>query len=137
MLLGLEMHQLALKCAEVGLNALRPGQFSLEPCYRYDSRTGRVTLVSPEERQALLRQGRSCELAGSLVPDVVIHSGDPRQALAVYDFKFPCVNSDQEPQWRQYPEGHPHAGRRQGEVYEQALNTTKVWRTVPRLGVIR
>lgn len=137
MLLGREMHQVALQCVEERLSALLPGRFSLEPCYRYDSRTGRVSFVSPEERRALLRLGRSCELAGSLMPDVVIHSGDPLQAQAVYDFKFPCVNSDQAPEWRTYPRGHPHANRHQGQVYERGLNTSEVWRVVPRLGVIR
>lgn len=137
MQLGLEMHERALKCAGDGLDALRPDGFSLEPCYQYDKQTGRVSLVSPEERQALLRQGRSCELLGSLVPDIVIHTGDPLQAQAVYDFKFPCVNIDRVPEWRPYPQGHPHAGLHQGEVYGQALSTTKVWRVIPRLGVIR
>lgn len=137
MLLGQEMHEVALKCAGDGLNELRPDGFSLEPCYRYDKQTGRISLVSPEERQALLRQGRSCELVGSIVPDIVIHTGDPLQAQAVYDFKFPCVNSDKVPEWRRYPNGHPHAGNPQGKVYEKALNTPKVWRVVPRQGVIR
>jgi hypothetical protein len=136
MQLGQLMHQEALKCSEDELNELLPGRFSLEPCYRYDSASGRVSLVSPEERQSLLRQGRSCELLGSLVPDVVIHTGNPLEAEAVYDFKFPCVNSDEAPSWREYPRGHPHAGRQQGAVYEQAFNTS-VGRVVPRLGVIR
>lgn len=137
MLLGQEMHEVALKCAGDGLNELSPDGFSLEPCYRYDKQTGRFEPLSPEERRALLRQGRSCELVGSIVPDVVIHTGDPLQVYDVYDFKFPCVNSDQEPGWRRYPEGHPHAGRYQGEVYETALGTPHVWRVAPRWGVIR
>jgi len=136
MLLGQQMHLEALRCAEEKLNELLPGRFSLEQCYRYDAASGRVSLVSPEERKSLLRQGRSCELLGSLVPDVVIHAGNPREVEAIYDFKFPCVNSDQAPSWREYPPGHPHAGRNQGDVYRDAFKT-KVGRVVPRLGVIR
>ncbi len=135
MLLGREMHQEALKCTEEKLGEVLPDRFSLEPCYRYDPRTGRATLINPEEKQALLRQGRSCELVGTINPDVVIHTGNPLEAQAVYDFKFPCVNSDRTPQWNTYPRGHPHAGRQQGTVYRDALNTN-VSRVVPRLGVI-
>ncbi len=133
---GQLMHQEALKCTEDTLNELLPGRFSLEQCYRYDPESGRVSLVSIEERQALLRQGRGCELLGSLVPDVVIHTGRPLEVEAIYDFKFPCVNSDEVPSWRVYPPGHPHAGLRQGAVYRNAFNTS-VGRVVPRLGVIR
>ncbi len=135
MQLGQLMHQEALKCTEDTLNELLPGRFSLEQCYRYDPASGKVSLVSPEERQALLRQGRSCELLGSLVPDVVIHTGNPLEAEAVYDFKFPCVNSDGPPSWREYPPEHPYAGRRQGEIYERAFKTI-VRRVAPRWGVI-
>jgi hypothetical protein len=133
---GQLMHQEALKCTEDTLNEFLPGRFSLEQCYRYDPESGRVSLVSPEERQALLRQGRGCELLGSLVPDVVIHTGNPLEAEAVYDFKFPCVNGDGVPSWREYPPGHPHAGLKQGEVYLDAFKTS-VRRVAPRWGVIR
>lgn len=136
MQLGQLMHQEALRCAEDSLNELLPGRFSLEQCYRYDPESGRVSLVSPEERKALLRQGRSCELLGSLVPDVVIHTGNPLEAEVIYDFKFPCVNSADEPSWRMYPPGHSHAGLAQGAVYRQAFKTN-VWRVAPRWGVIR
>ncbi len=136
MQLGQEMHEVALKCAGEGLNERLPDRFSLEPCYRYDKQTGRITLVSPEERRALLRQGRSCELVGSLVPDVVIHLGDPLRAQAVYDFKFPCVNSDVPSPWRVYPKEHPHADKTQQEMYREALNVNTVSRVLPRLGVI-
>jgi hypothetical protein len=135
MLLGREMHQEALQCTEEKLGEVLPDRFSLEPCYRYDAQTGRTTLISSGEKQALLRQGRSCELVGTISPDVVIHTGNPLEAQAVYDFKFPCVNSDRTPQWNTYPPGHPHAGRQQGTVYRDALNTN-VSRVVPRLGVI-
>jgi hypothetical protein len=136
MQLGQEMHTVALRCAAEGLNERLPDRFSLEPCYRYDKQTGRITLVSPEERRALLRQGRSCELVGSLVPDVVIHLGDPLRAQAVYDFKFPCVNSDVPARWRVYPKEHPHADKTQQEMYREALNVNTVSRVLPRLGVI-
>ncbi|XXF77789.1 hypothetical protein P2318_32780 [Myxococcaceae bacterium GXIMD 01537] len=135
MLLGVEMHKEALACTETALNDLRPGQFSLEPCYRYDRSTGRTTLIDADERRALLRQGRSCELVGSLVPDVVLHLGNPLQIQAVYDFKFPCVSSDKRPTWREYPPGHPHGGTSQGEIYAKALSPY-VFQVVPHLGVL-
>ncbi|CAM3948723.1 hypothetical protein COSO111634_29725 [Corallococcus soli] len=36
MILGEEMHRIALRCAAEKLNELRPGGFSLEPTYKYD-----------------------------------------------------------------------------------------------------
>jgi hypothetical protein len=130
--LGLEMHEVALQCAEMRLRELRPGGFSLKPRYRYDRRTGQKSLVSAEEKDALLRQGGEA-LKGTLEPDVVIHSGDPLQVQAVYDFKFRCVNTDGRPGWRSYPEGHPHAGRSQGQMYRDALGPEPQIVT-PRLG---
>ncbi len=80
--------------------------------------------------------GWRCKLVGSLVPDVVIHLGDPLRAQAVYDFKFPCVNSDVPSPWRVYPKEHPHADKTQQEMYREALNVNTVSRVLPRLGVI-
>ena len=136
MQLGQLMHLDALKCAEDGLNVFLPGRVSREQSYPNHPHTGRLSPGSPEERQALLRQGRSCELLGSLVPDVVIHTGNPVEAEAIYDFKFPCVNGADVPPWREYPSGHPHAGHKQGEVYQQAFNAN-VSRVAPRWGVVR
>jgi hypothetical protein len=89
MRLGTEMHEVAARCAQEELSRLRPGGFSVESRYRYDSRTGRWKQVSPEEERALEESGNRGELRGTLKPDVVIHSGDPSNVLAVYDFKFP------------------------------------------------
>ena len=136
MRMGEEMHREALRCTEEKLSKLRPKGFSVEPRYRYDPRTGRTTRVSPEEAEALLRQGRGSELRGTLVPDVTLHPGDPLNVEAIYDFKFPCVNTDEVPGWRDYPRGHPFEGFSQGEMYERALGKTPA-RIVPRLGVIR
>jgi hypothetical protein len=85
---GLEKHALALQCAQKSLDKLMPGRFSLEQRYRYDRTTRRKQLVSREEARALLRQGCGEQLKGTLVPDVVIHSGNPLEVLAVYDYKF-------------------------------------------------
>ena len=133
--LGLEMHEAALHCTEVRLSALRPGQFSLEPRYRYDSRMKQWKQVSPEQERALEESGNRGELRGSLVPDVVIHSGDPLHPQAVYDFKFPCTNVDQPLRWDEYPPEHPYAGSTQKEMYNSALSV-KPLRVMPRLGVI-
>jgi hypothetical protein len=134
--LGAEMHEDARKCAERVLDSLWPGGFSLEQIYRFDRRTGRKKLVSAEEERLLAETGNGGELAGSLRPDVVLHSGDPLQPQAVYDFKFPCVDTDRLPPWSDYPSGHPYEDSTQGEMYEEAFGGN-VARIAPRWGVIR
>jgi hypothetical protein len=136
MRLGTEMHEAARQCAEEELNKLRPGGFSLEQRYRYDGRTGRKKLVSTAEEQALKDSGNQGELRGTVKPDVVIHSGDPIDVRAIYDFKFPCVNPDDVPEWDSYPKGHPYQGMGQGEIYQRILGH-KPARITPRWGVIR
>lgn len=136
MQLGCVMHEVALRCARKALDTLRPGGFSLEQRYRYTHDSQKLELVSNEEARSLLRQGCGDELIGTLVPDVVIHEGDPLQVQAIYDFKFPCVNSDRPPRWREYTPGHPYHPFSQGELYREALGA-EVRRVVPRLGVIR
>jgi hypothetical protein len=135
-LLGDEMHEEARQCAERYLSALRPGGYSLEQRYRYDKQTGRKKLVSPEEERLLEETGNGGELKGSLKPDVVIHSGDPLDVQAVYDFKFPCMNTGQVAPWSVYSEGSPFAGQNQGFVYQKILGQNPA-RIMPRLGVIR
>jgi hypothetical protein len=126
MLLGKQKHRLALQCAELELGKLIPKHFSLEQRYRQDPQTGQTQLVSREEARALLQRGCGAELEGTIVPDVVIHSGNPLEALAVYDLKFPCPFSN-EPSWRDYEEGHPHHGSNQGDIYRNFL------RVIPKL----
>lgn len=135
MRLGIEMHEVARNCAEEALGKMRPGGFSLEQRYRPDMETGEKELVSAQEEQALEESGNGGELKGTLKPDVVIHQGDPLNALAVYDFKFPCVSSDSIPEWNQYPDGHPFAGFSQGEMYQNFI-ALLVARIIPRLGVV-
>jgi hypothetical protein len=134
--LGTEMHEEALECVGERLDKLRPGGFSLEQRYRYDRRTGRKKLVSPEEERLLEETGNGGELLGTLVPDVVIHMGDPLDVQAIYDFKFPCVNIDTVSDWNVYPRGHPYQYSGQGKMYHEALGVMPA-RVVPRLGIIR
>lgn len=117
--LGLEMHEVALACAQAKLGELGL-KFSLKPRYRFNRKTKEKSLISPEEKAELLRQGGE-ELKGTLEPDVVIHTGDPLQVLAVYDFKFRCVDFDKKPEWRRYPAGHRYAGKFQGQIYREAF----------------
>jgi len=133
MRLGVEQHQVALQCAEEKLGKLKPGGFSLSPRYRYDPATGKAEYLPRETVQDLLRQGRSAELRGTLEPDVVIHGGAPHQVQAVYDYKFPCMNTDQRSRWREYPEGRVDAISNQGKLYETALGVTPM-RVQPHLG---
>jgi len=118
MQLGTEMHQVALQCAKERLGQLRPGGFSLEPTYRYDSRSGQTKYL------------------GTIAPDVVIHTGNPLHVQAVYDFKFPCFHLDDMPHWNTYPPGHPHHRIAQGHLYEAALSAPAA-RVAPRIGVQR
>jgi hypothetical protein len=136
MLLGEEMHQVALQCAQGRLDTLRPGGYSLEPCYRYNRPARQISLVPAEERLALLCDGRGSELRGTLRPDVVLHTGDPLQVQAVFDFKFPCVNSGGPPRWNTYPRGHAYDGETQGDLYKEALGP-EPRRIVPRWGVLQ
>lgn len=115
MQLGAEKHRLALQCTAKKLGALIPGRFSLEQRYRYNPQTGKTELVSREETRRLLKQGCGNELKGTIVPDVVIHSGDPLEVQAAYDFKFPCPSSNL-PDWVKYANGS-----NQGDAYRRLL----------------
>lgn len=136
MQLGEEMHRSALQCTQEKLSKLRPGGFSLEPRYRYDRVRRTITYVSPAEERALKSQGRWNELRGTIVPDIVLHDGNPLHVQDIYDFKFPCSPSRYSLGWRTYPEGHPYAGLSQEEIYGDALGTPPA-RVTPWLGVIR
>lgn len=134
MQLGVEQHRVALRCAEQKLREIKPGGFSLSPRYRYDSTTGKAEYIPRETVNELLKQGRSAELKGTLEPDVVIHSGAPHQVQAVYDFKFPCVNTDRPSVWRSYSEGRADGIGNQGDLYNKALKVEAA-RVQPHLGV--
>lgn len=135
MRLGSEMHEEALACVGRVLGRLRKGGFSLDPCYRYDKQTKKRTFVSCQEVKDLLDRGCGDELLGTIRPDVVLHSGDPLDIQAVFDFKFRCVNSAEPPKWRVYPETSPHHGCNQGEVYQDALGVEPVI-IFPRWGIL-
>lgn len=135
MQLGLEMHENARDCAHTALSLLVPGRFSLEQRYLYDRQARRKRPLSAEEERLLEETGNQGELRGSLKPDVVIHTGDLLAVLAIYDFKFPCVNRDTVSDWSRYPKGHPYQGLTQSDMYEEVLNQ-KPARVLPRLGVI-
>jgi hypothetical protein len=118
--LGREKHAVALECLRWRLEALLPGQFLLEPRYRYNRQTQEKSLLSAEEVKQLLESGRGAELVGTLAPDVVIYLGDPLRPIELFEFKFPCPPSNPV-QWREYPKGHPYAGQSQKDVYNAIL----------------
>jgi hypothetical protein len=134
MKLGVKQHQVALQCTGEELQALIPGGFNLSPRYRYDPVTRKTEYIPRETVQELLRQGRSAELRGTLEPDVVIHAGAPHQVQAVFDFKFPCMNTDLNSGWREYSKGRADAAANQGELYRKALKVEPL-RVQPHLGV--
>jgi hypothetical protein len=136
MQLGVEQHEVALRCAAEKLSKLKPGGDSLSPRYSYDPGTRRTEYIPREIVEELLRQGRGEELRGTLEPDIVIHEEDPRRVQDAYDFKFPCMSTGKRSPWRQYPKGHPHGGKDQGELYQQALRVNPA-RVQPHLGVSR
>ncbi|WP_157775411.1 hypothetical protein [Melittangium boletus] len=133
MFLGEEMHRVALACAESRLKVLRPGGFSVEPRYTYNQQTRKWEFMSAEKEAMLLDEGCFGELRGTIKPDIVIHSGNPLLAQAVYDFKFPCVRI-YEGHWCKYTNG-PHQGLMQDAVYYDAL-LVKPLRILPRIGVM-
>ncbi|NOK11711.1 hypothetical protein [Corallococcus exercitus] len=134
--LGNQMHAVALECVEQKFESMMPGRFSIEPTYRFDRRTGTSTLLGKEEVQLLKQPRFRHELKGTLTPDFVIHTGDPLQVIVVYDFKFPCTNTDRPPPWRE-PEGAPRGSPTQKDLYMEALqlDSSQVLRVVPRLGI--
>ena len=135
MRLGTEMHEAAQKCAQERLGKIRSGGFSLEQRYRIDLRTKQKKLVSHEEERLLETSGNGGDLRGTLKPDVVIHSGDALDAQAVYDFKFPCVNTDRFPGWSPFPDGHPFSDFTQGQMYRNHI-APLIGRVAPRLGTL-
>jgi hypothetical protein len=134
MLLGREKHHLAMECIQAKLSELRPRGFKLNQRYRFDERTGRWEPVSDAEVAALLRAGGQ-GLIGTLVPDVVIHTGSLLEILEVYDLKFPCPGTNNA-DWYAYPQGHLYQGQTQGQMYQQAFGGDPA-RVAPRWGVIR
>ncbi len=134
MQLGIEKHKEAIECVKEKLDALISGHFSVEQRYRYDRATGKLELVSTEEEQRLLQQGRKHELKGTIQPDVVVHSGDPLKVRAVYDFKFPCIKGAL-PTWTIYTRP-PYQDLTQGDIYREAFNVPPA-RVAPRRKVIR
>ncbi len=136
MTLGTEKHEAALRCIEAALNRERPGGFRLEQRYRYDQNTKETAVLSEEQAQALLRQGRGDELRKTIRPDVVIDGVDPLRPHAVYDLKFPCPGSNPPTRWHDYPQGHPYFRLDQGAVYDRALGV-KPARVTPGWGVVR
>lgn len=129
--LGRMKHEVALRCVQENLGKLFPENFTVEPRYHYDDRTGRVRLIEPRQVEEWLSDGLAALLIGTLVPDVVIHaSGNPLKVQAVYEFKFPCPITNS-PSWRDYPPDHPNQSDNQGQLYRDALGVEPHFVTPP------
>jgi hypothetical protein len=134
MLLGREKHALALECIQQKLHEIRPKGFSLNQRYRQNQATERWEPLSEQQVKALLRNGGD-GLIGTIVPDIVIHTGKPAEVLDVLDLKFPCPGTN-EPTWSRYPDGHPFEKLNQGQVYEKAFGVNPA-RVSPRWDILR
>ncbi|MCY1015497.1 hypothetical protein [Pyxidicoccus sp. MSG2] len=119
MRLGGAKHELASQCTEEKLSRAQPGRFTLEQRYRIHPETRQLELISLETELAMLRRGGK-ELVGSVVPDVVIHTGNPLQVQAVFDFKFPCPEGNRSA-WRNQPSGNASGVSNQGKAYERTF----------------
>jgi hypothetical protein len=135
--LGDEMHAVALACAQEKLAPLIPGRFSIEPTYRRNPGTGDFTPLSEEEVELLKQPRFLYELKGSIVPDVVIHTGDLTRVISVYDFKFFCSLGRRAPDWRPIDKNPSNNKRDQKDLYKEAFNLTdeQIKRVIPRWGI--
>jgi hypothetical protein len=133
MLLGREKHEMALACIQEKLSTLWPDGFSLNQRYLYNKNTGRWEPMSPKQEETLWRAGGE-GLRGTLVPDVVLHQGNPLEVLKVYDLKFPCPGTNH-PEWHDFPKGHPYERFNQGQMYERAFGVNPA-RVSPRSGIV-
>jgi len=124
MRLGGAKHALALQCTAEKLGRAHSERFSLEQRYRLHPETRQLERILHKTELEMLRNGGK-ELAGSVVPDVVIHTGDPLQVQRVYDFKFPCPESNP-PTWKRYPPGNPLKASNQGEAYRNVFGVAPV-----------
>ena len=134
MLLGREKHSLALECIQQKLHEIRRNGFSLNQRYRENNATGRWEPLSEQQVKALLRAGGD-GLIGTIVPDIVIHTGHLTEVLDVFDLKFPCPGTNPAT-WHSYPEGHPYGTMNQGQVYEKAFGINPA-RVSPRHDIRR
>jgi hypothetical protein len=119
MRLGNAKHALALQCTQEKLGLAHPGRFNLEQRYRTHPETRQLERVTSERELEMLRNGGR-ELSGTVVPDVVIHTGNPLHVQHVYDFKFPCPESNKS-YWRKYPPGNALQVIDQGAAYLKVL----------------
>lgn len=120
MTLGNEKHALAMQCALEKLGNAYPGRFSLQKRYRLHPKTRQLEHIPHKKELEMLRNGGG-ELVGSVVPDVVIHTGNPLEAQWVYDFKFPCPE-DNPGTWRNLGRNNPIGARNQYEAYTITFN---------------
>jgi hypothetical protein len=95
--LGSKKHQRALSCVQEQLGKLFPENFTVQPHYKQDPRTGLWYMLDPQQVKQWLLDGLTSMLLGTLVPDVVLHaSGNPNKVQRVYDYKFPCLTERKE-----------------------------------------
>ena len=135
MQLGRKKHVLALECAREVLEALWPAPFSIEQRYRYYPNARVVETMSPEKEARLIAQDCTEELRGTLKPDLVLHADrNLLKAALILDFKFPCPETHQA-EWTKYGRNSVYFGRKQGDLYREALGGRALMIS-PREGVV-
>jgi hypothetical protein len=125
--LGDEKHKEVARCVQSKLGESIPGNFSWEPTYLKDWKTGELRWISPQQVAQWLSEGLEALLLGTLVPDLVLHANDnPLKVQRVYDFKFPCPRDRRRPPvWTKYPPESPYAGQTQGKLYQNIFGGEK------------
>ncbi|MCY1032004.1 hypothetical protein OV207_11095 [Corallococcus sp. BB11-1] len=121
MRLGQQKHVLALECAREVLDELWPAPYSTEQRYRFYLNAGVVETLSREKEASIIARGCTEELRGTIKPDLVLHADrNLLKAALTLDFKFPCPE-DNPPQWTIYGKNSVHFGKKQGDLYQEAL----------------
>ncbi|RYZ17234.1 MAG: hypothetical protein EOO70_02505 [Myxococcaceae bacterium] len=121
MRLGQQKHVLALECAREVLDELWPAPYSIEQRYRFYPNAGVVETLSREKEASIIARGCTEELRGTIKPDLVLHADrNLLKAALTLDFKFPCPE-DNPPQWTIYGKNSVYFGKKQGDLYQEAL----------------
>jgi hypothetical protein len=122
------IEQVLLRCAQEAERKVNRRALGEDRPPRRDE-CRKLVLVTREQAQRFLDQGRLHEFQRTFVPDIVIiFDGNAFWIQAVYDFKFPCPDTNG-PRWNSYPDTIAFRGSTQDEVYRDALKVDPLFVT--------